>query len=256
MAEETTRTIQLQPLTESKQLVDQLVKELVSLCETMEIDIDLACAKTCVQHLLLVNQVNQYMNLTRIKDIHEALVLHVVDSLALTRDLPIEPERFLDMGTGAGFPGIPFAVYTGCEGILLDSVGKKVNAVNAFIDELGISNAHAVHERCESYALNEAASFDVVFARAVGQMNLIVEYGAPFLEDDGYLIVAKANPSHDEKRLAERTAEICGLELVGVDEFDLPRDLGHRTVFLYQKVMEPRVKLPRPVGLAKKQSLV
>lgn len=256
MAEETNRQIKLQPLAESDEQVEELVSELEALCSQMDIDIDRNGAEICVRHLLLVNQVNQYMNLTRIQDIHDALVLHVVDSLALTRDLPIEPERFLDMGTGAGFPGIPFAVYTGCEGVLLDSVGKKVNAVNAFIDELNIPDLHAIHERCESYALVERGSFDVVFARAVGQMNLIVEYGAPFLEDDGYLIIAKANPSDDEVRLAERTSEICGLELVGTDSFDLPRDLGHRTVFLYQKVSDPRVKLPRPVGLAKKQPLI
>lgn len=256
MAEETNRQIKLQPLTESDEQIEELVSELEALCSQMDIDIDGNGAEICVRHLLLVNQVNQYMNLTRIQDIHDALVLHVVDSLALTRDLPIEPERFLDMGTGAGFPGIPFAVYTQCEGVLLDSVGKKVNAVNAFIDKLNIPDLHAVHGRCESYALAERGSFDVVFARAVGQMNLIVEYGAPFLEDDGYLIIAKANPSDDEVRLAERTAEICGLERVGTDSFDLPRDLGHRTVFLYQKVSDPRVTLPRPVGLAKKQPFI
>ena len=204
----------------------------------------------------MVNQVNQYMNLTRISDIHEALVLHVVDSLSLTRDLPIEPERFLDMGTGAGFPGIPFAIYTGCEGVLLDSVGKKINAVNAFITELGLDAVTAVHDRCESYASKHASEFDTVFARAVGQMNLIVEYATPFIEEDGYLVMAKANPSDEERRIADKTAELCGLELVGVDEFDLPCDLGHRTVYLYQKVSKPRVKLPRAVGLAKKQPLV
>lgn len=256
MSEQTTRQISIQPLSETSDEVADLARELIGYCSQLDLDLDLSDAELCVRHLLMVNQVNQYMNLTRISDIHEALVLHVVDSLSLTRDLPIEPERFLDMGTGAGFPGIPFAIYTGCEGVLLDSVGKKVNAVDAFIAELGLDTVSAVHDRCESYAFKHASEFDIVFARAVGQMNLIVEYATPFIEEDGYLVMAKANPSGDERRIADKTAELCGLELVGVDEFDLPCELGHRTVFLYQKVSKPRIKLPRAVGLAKKQPLV
>ena len=256
MSEQTTRQISIQPLSETADEVADLARELIGYCSQLDLDLDLSDAELCVRHLLMVNQVNQYMNLTRISDIHEALVLHVVDSLSLTRDLPIEPERFLDMGTGAGFPGIPFAIYTGCEGVLLDSVGKKINAVDAFIAELGLDTVSAVHDRCESYASNHASEFDIVFARAVGQMNLIVEYATPFIEEDGYLVMAKANPSDEERRIADKTAELCGLELVGVDEFDLPCELGHRTVYLYQKVSKPRVKLPRAVGLAKKQPLV
>lgn len=256
MSEQTTRQISIQPLSETADEVADLARELIGYCSQLDLDLDLSDAELCVRHLLMVNQVNQYMNLTRISDIHEALVLHVVDSLSLTRDLPIEPERFLDMGTGAGFPGIPFAIYTGCEGVLLDSVGKKINAVDAFIAELGLDTVAAVHDRCESYASKHASEFDIVFARAVGQMNLIVEYATPFIEEDGYLVMAKANPSDEERRIADKTAELCGLELVGVDEFDLPCELGHRTVFLYQKVSKPKVKLPRAVGLAKKQPLV
>lgn len=249
------RMIELQPLDMAENEILALSQEVVGLAEELGLSVELEVASDCVHHLLLVNQVNQYMNLTRIQDIHEALVLHIVDSLVLARELPIDPEKFLDIGTGAGFPGIPLALYTGAEAVLLDSVGKKIDAVNAFITELGIEDVHGVHDRCESYAANHKGEFDLVVARAVGQMNLILEYGTPFLEDDGYLLVAKANPSDDECRLANKTAKICGLELVGTDSFELPRELGHRTVFLYQKVMPSKVKLPRAVGLAKKQPL-
>ncbi|HJI97498.1 MAG TPA: 16S rRNA (guanine(527)-N(7))-methyltransferase RsmG [Collinsella intestinalis] len=255
MANETSRTITLRPFDESVDEIAALVTEVVDLASELDIELDVESAERCVQHLLYVNQVNQVMNLTRIKDIHDALVLHIVDSLALYRDLPIDPEHFLDMGTGAGFPGIPFALYTGCSGVLLDSVGKKIDAVNAFIDALGIEDVEGIHDRCESYAMKMRGRFDTVFARAVGQMSMIIEYGTPFLEDDGYLVVAKANPEASELKLAEKTAAICGLELIGCDEFDLPRGLGHRSVFLYQKVSEPQIKLPRAVGLAKKQPL-
>lgn len=255
MVNETRRTITLHPFDESAEEISSLVDETIRLAAYLDIELDAETAERCVKHLLYVNQVNRIMNLTRIKDVHEALVLHIVDSLALYRTLPIDPEYFLDMGTGAGFPGVPFALYTGCPGILLDSVGKKIDAVNSFLDALDIENVEGVNDRCESYAAKMHGRFDTVFARAVGQMSMIIEYGAPFLEDDGYLVVAKANPDNSELKLAEKTAGICGLELVGCDTFDLPCDLGHRSVFLYQKVAEPLVKLPRAVGLAKKQPL-
>lgn len=250
------RVIELKPLEATDTEIKGLADEVIQLADELGLSVELDVAEDSVRHLLLVNQVNQYMNLTRIQDIHEALVLHIVDSLVLARELPIDPENFLDIGTGAGFPGIPLALYTGAEGTLLDSVGKKIDAVNAFITELGIEGIQGVHDRCESYAAQHKGEFDLVVARAVGQMNLILEYGTPFLEDDGYLLVAKANPSDDECRLASKTAKICGLELVGTDSFELPHELGHRTVFLYQKVMPAKVKLPRAVGLAKKQPLV
>lgn len=249
------RIISLHPFGESVEEIASLVDEVVSLAFELDIELDAETAERCVHHLLYVNQVNQVMNLTRIKDIHDALILHIVDSLALYRDLPIEPEHFLDMGTGAGFPGIPFALYTSCSGVLLDSVGKKIDAVNAFISALGIEGVEGIHDRCESYAIKMRGKFDTVFARAVGQMSMIIEYGAPFLEDDGYLVVAKANPEPSELKQAEKCADICGLELIGCDEFDLPRGLGHRSVFLYQKVSEPAVRLPRAIGLAKRQPL-
>ena len=125
MSQETSRRIQLHALGESEEQISNLVNELISYCLELDIEVSRDEAEMCIKHLLMVNQVNEYMNLTRIQDIHDALILHIVDSLALTRDLPIEPERFLDIGTGAGFPGIPFCVYTGCDGVLLDSVGKK-----------------------------------------------------------------------------------------------------------------------------------
>lgn len=249
------RSVVLKPLDYANSQIYELASEVVDLSSELDLDVTLETATLCVKHLLYVNQVNEYMNLTRIQDIHDALVLHIVDSLALARDLPIDPESFLDIGTGAGYPGIPLSIYTGAEGVLLDSVGKKINAVNAFINELGLKGVEGVHDRCESYALKHSEQFDLVVARAVGQMNLIIEYATPFLEEDGYLIVAKANPAKEECSLANKYARICGLELVGTDSFELPRNLGHRECFIYQKIDSPKVSLPRAVGLAKKQPL-
>lgn len=246
-------TIELEPIDE--QLVASLSDELLHLASSFSLTLDDAAAQLCVEHLLYVQQINSYMNLTRITDVHEALTLHILDSLALAQILPSNPTRFLDMGTGAGFPGIPFHVLTRSSGVLLDSVGKKIAAVNACIKQLGLKEIIGVHARLEEFALKESHSFDVVLARAVGQLPLLLEYGTPFLSDDGYLVLAKAFPSEDERSSGLKAASLCGLNLLDVFEFDLPGDLGHRSIFLFRKVKEPSVRLPRPVGIAKKNPL-
>lgn len=255
MGDKKERTVVLEPLEMSEVEQIALADEVISLAREIEIDVTADQALHCVKHLLYVQQVNQYMNLTRINDMHEALILHIVDSLSLARSLPMDPERFLDMGTGAGFPGIPFQIMMDCEGVLLDSVGKKISAVNAFISALGLEGLVGVHDRLESFAQRERGRFDMVLARAVGQLPTIIEYGTPFLEDGGYLVLAKANPTSDEFKAGEKAAEICGLEFVGCDEFELPQQMGHRSVLMYQKVDEPRISLPRQVGTAKRTPL-
>ena len=251
----TERTISLTHLADDDSRCHQLADELLELARCLEVEVHPRQAMQLVAHLLYVEQVNSYMNLTRIVDLHEAVILHLIDSIALTRSLPFDPEYFLDMGTGAGFPGIPIHVMTGCHGVLLDSVGKKIKAVNAFIAELGLEGISGVHDRLESFAASRGNAFDMVCARAVGQLSTIIEYGTPFLEQDGFLMLAKARPSDEELLAGDRAAEVCGLERVGCDEFELPEGLGHRSVLFYQKIDEPRISLPRPVGEAKRKPL-
>lgn len=247
------RSITLEAL--DARLIASLGDELLALSSALNLQLDLNTAQLCVEHLLYVQQINSYMNLTRITDLHEALVLHILDSLALTQILPTVSHRFLDMGTGAGFPGVPFHLQTGSAGVLLDSVGKKIDVVNACIKQLGLAEIVGVHARLEEFALKEARLFDTVLARAVGQLPLLIEYGTPFLSDDGYLVLAKANPSDDEHLAGLKAAKLCGLELSQTVEFDLPENLGHRTVFLFHKIAEASIKLPRAVGMAKKEPL-
>lgn len=223
---------------------------------------EIACSERqsllLARHLLLVIEKNKVLNLTRITDVSEAVDLHVVDSLlplacdGVTLD---EESAFLDMGTGAGFPGIPWGIMTGAHGTLVDAVGKKVTAVNEFINELGLSNLHAEHARVEDLAKKLRGTQDVVVARAVAQCNVLIEYAAPFLKRDGLLVVAKAHPEELELDEAERAACICGLRVVSRETFELPCDLGHREILLYQRTGQPSIKLPRKPGTAKRDPL-
>ncbi len=211
-----------------------------------------------LKHLDLVIEKNKVVNLTRITNVEEALVLHILDSL-LPLTLPGVSERlskaYLDMGTGAGFPGIPIGLLSGSQGVLIDSVGKKISAVNEFCDELGLKKVHGEHGRLEELAVTHRGEFGLVFARAVAQANVLVEYAAPFLTKNGMLVLEKANPQMSEINASNKAAKICGMRMLEPVEFELPDELGHRTILLYIKDDSPSIKLPRRTGLAKQSPL-
>lgn len=211
-----------------------------------------------IRHLLLVIEKNKVMNLTRIVDPSEAVSLHIVDSL-----LPLageglscsEKQSFLDIGTGAGFPGLPLSIVTGMGGLLVDSVGKKVGAVNEFIDALSLRHVVATHARIEELPLASSRRYDFAFARAVAQSNVLIEYATPLLKAHGRLVLEKARPSDDELSHARSAADICGLELVSRETYELPRELGHREILVYEKARKSKIRLPRRTGLAKSDPL-
>ncbi len=211
-----------------------------------------------LKHLELVIEKNKVVNLTRITNVEEALVLHILDSL-LPLTLPEVSERlskaYLDMGTGAGFPGIPIGLLSGSQGVLIDSVGKKISAVNEFCDELGLEKVHGKHGRLEELAVTHRGEFGLVFARAVAQANVLVEYATPFLAKNGMLVLEKAKPEMTEINASNKAAKICGLRMLEPVEFELPNELGHRTILMYIKENQPSIKLPRRTGLAKQSPL-
>ncbi|WP_204792808.1 16S rRNA (guanine(527)-N(7))-methyltransferase RsmG [Olsenella profusa] len=237
---------------------DALIAQLVEELAVFGIRCKKEQAELMVRHLELLIEKNKVVNLTRITEPADAVTLHLVDSLLplASREVSVsEKDRYLDLGTGGGFPGIPFGVMTGSHGTLLDSVGKKVAAVNEFIQELGMRRLVAVHDRVEDYARTHGGSQTIVLARAVAQTNALVEYATPLLSHNGLLLVQKGRPETEEIERGVRAAKICGLELVSRETFELPRGLGHREVLVFKKVRKPTIKLPRKTGLAKREPL-
>ncbi len=212
-------------------------------------------AAAMLKHLSLVIEVNKRVNLTRITDVDEAITLHIVDSVVLRRYFPSGAQSFLDIGTGAGFPGIPLAIATGAKATLIDATRKKCDAVASFVAELGLENCTVINMRAEELAKVSPAFFDVVVARAVAAGATIVEYAAPLLAQGGQLILAKGRIADEEAAAAIKAGEICGLENVSRETFDLPKDRGMRTVMIFKKVGEPKIKLPRNVGMAQHHPL-
>ena len=235
---------------------EQMLDRLTSYCKEYSLKVSEDELRTCIQHLDLVLETNKTTNLTRILNVEDAAVLHILDSLVLLPYINKAPDgALLDMGTGAGFPGIPLTIVSRRKATYIDSVGKKVDAVNSFIKALRLKHAHAVHDRLEEYARSHKKQYSVVTARALAPLPVLVEYAAPFLKDGGLFVITKGNPSDEELDAGLSASNICGFTTLLTDAIDLPDGLGHREFIVLKKTHPASVSLPRANGMAKKNPL-
>lgn len=240
----------------SNDQAQMMLESLESICAQYKLPVSESQLQLCLKHFDMVIEANKTTNLTRILDLDEGVILHIVDSLVLLPYVNRAPEgSLLDMGTGAGFPGIPLTIASGRHATYIDSVGKKVNAVNSFVEQLGIKHAHAVHARLEEYARSHKKEYSVVTARALAPLPILVEYAAPYLKDGGLFVITKGNPSQEELVAGESAAKICGFTQLMEDSLDLPNNLGHREFIVLKKTRPASVSLPRANGMAKKNPL-
>lgn len=213
-------------------------------------------AELILSHLEYLIEKNKVMNLTRIDTIEDGLVLHVEDSLSIVPFIKPEHQTFCDIGTGGGFPGIPLAVATGMNGTLLDSVKKKVAAVQEFIEEAGLQDQiETLGQRAEDLAKERKEAFDVVTARAVSSVASLVELASPLLRPFGRLVVMKAQPDEKELRGGLRAADMVGLSVVDDRTITIGEGEITRRILVFEKTGKSKVKLPRRVGLAQSKPL-
>lgn len=207
------------------------------------------------KHLELVIEENKVTNLTRIVDWESAQVLHVEDSLAGLLEVEEAMEGpYLDMGSGAGFPGIPLAIMTGRETLLADSVGKKTRALDSFAAELGIDDiVSTYHGRIEDLALQQPNHFSLVTARALSSLASLLELASPLLAKGGRLVCYKTHSESKELEHAREIARKLGMEFVSSRGFTLSDGETSRAIIVFRKRCNPSMKLPRRVGMAQKK---
>lgn len=210
-----------------------------------------------LRHLSLVVEANKKTNITRITSFEEAKVLHIEDSLAALPEIrEAKAGRYGDLGSGAGYPGIPIALATGRETVLTDSVGKKTALLDSFIEELGLAGTVSTYTgRIEDLAAEEPESFSVLTARALSKTASLLELASPLLPIGGRLVCYKARMEEGELSLAVSLAEKTGMHLVSDRELLLSDGETYRRILVFEKKAKPKVKLPRRVGLAQKKPL-
>ena len=208
------------------------------------------------RHLALVIEANKTTNLTRITSIEEAMLLHVEDSLSGLPELNESPDGLYgDLGSGAGYPGIPLAIASGRKTVLIDARQKKMNILDKIVRELGLSNQITTYAgRAELLARKERNRYSVISARALAKLSVLMELASPLLERGGHLICYKANIEESELAHARRVQTATGMKLRSEREFQLGKEYS-RKIITFEKVAEPAVKLPRQEGQAQKHPL-
>lgn len=206
------------------------------------------------RHLELMIEANKTTNITRISTWDEGMLLHVEDSLVGLPEVEEAPEgRLVDIGSGAGYPGIPLAIESGRATLLADSVGKKTAILASMVEELGLDNVEVYTGRIEDLAREKEGVFAVVTARALAQLSVLMELASPLLQDGGRLVCYKANVSDEELQHALSLQERLGMSLVS----DRAVELGdaRRRIISFEKSGRPQINLPRKTGMAQKRPL-
>lgn len=197
-------------------------------------------------------ETNKKFNLTTIDEPDQIKIKHFQDSLTIKSYIN-EGMKVLDIGSGAGFPGIPLRIEKDFDLTLIDSVNKKVNFMNQVIEELDLKNTRAIHVRAEDFAKEHREEFDMVISRAVANLSTLSEYALPFLKVGGIFIAMKGPKAEEEYEDAKNALKILGGELINIDSMDLHGNT--RKNILIKKVRSTKKKYPRGKNLPKKNPL-
>ena len=202
---------------------------------------------------------NKVMNLTAITEYEEVVDKHFIDSLSIEKAVDLNIiEKVIDVGTGAGFPGIPLKiVYPHLKITLLDSLNKRINFLNEVISKLKLENIEAIHGRAEDIAKDKKyrEQYDISVSRAVANLSTLSEYSLPFVKVGGLFISYKAEKADEEIKKAEKAVSVLGGKIEKIIKFQLTEtDIG-RTLVKINKIKITAKKYPRKAGLPSKEPL-
>lgn len=223
-----------------------------------EIDINVSDEniKKLYEYMTILLDWNEKINLTAITNVDEIIEKHFIDSLTILRYIK-DSDKVIDVGTGAGFPGIPLAINSNANLTLLDSLNKRINFLEEVKNTLGLSNVQNIHGRAEEVARqkNHREMYDVAVSRAVAPMNILVEYLLPFVKVGGICICMKGPNASEEISNANNAINLLGGKYIDQINIKLKNGEIDRNLIIIKKIKNISNKYPRKPGVPTKQPL-
>jgi len=203
----------------------------------------------------LLIEYNSHTNLTRILDKEDVYLKHFYDSLTLVKAVKLDNQKLLDIGTGAGFPGLVLKiVFPNLDVTLVDSLNKRVVFLNEVIDKLKLTGIKAYHKRAEEFIKDNREKYDIVTSRAVATLNILSELCIPYVKVDGYFIPMKSD-IEEELNISKNAIKTLGTVIEDIIIFSLPKSFAKRTLIKIKKLDKTNVKYPRKFNEIKKKPL-
>lgn len=232
------------------------LEQFISGLNSLKLQLSEEKLKQFLTYYELLVEKNKVMNLTAITDFQEVVSKHFLDSLSLVKVVDLnQVEKVLDVGTGAGFPGIPLKIaFPHLKITLVDSVNKKVSFLQEVTENIGLHNIEVLHERVEDLGHNEnyRESFDLVVSRAVSALPVLAEYCIPFVKTGGHFVSYKAGNIQDELAGGKKAIQVLGGKLLRNIHFQIPGTEIDRTLLLIEKEKPCGKKYPRKAGVPTK----
>ena len=235
-----------------------MIDLLSDFCKKIELDITDTQLQQFDDYYRFLVEKNKVMNLTTIIEKEDVVLKHFIDSIYIMKYTDFDEKKVIDIGTGAGFPGLPLKIaYPDTEVVLFDSLNKRIKFLDEVIAQLGLKGISTVHGRAEdggkSKELRE--QFDVSVSRAVADLSVLSEYNLPFVKVGGYFVAYKSGEIDEELEKSKKAILILGGQIEKVDKFKLPETDIERSLVYIKKVKNTPKKFPRKAGLPAKEPI-
>ena len=237
--------------------LNEFCKEIEEKSSKIDINLDNEICNKLYNYMNLLLEWNEKINLTAITDEKEIILKHFIDSFTINKFIN-SGDKMLDIGTGAGFPGLPIKIIRPeVDVFLMDSLNKRINFLNEVIESLQLKNIEAFHSRAEEMAKNNKfrGKFDVVTSRAVAKLNILLEYMLPYTKVNGKCLCMKGPNIEEEIKEAEKALKILGGEIEKIEKIILPDSNIERNIIIIRKKSATPLKYPRKAGMPTKEPL-